>query len=69
MFPFRFSSIFRNRWFAVLWAAGIIWTAVEFASPDPENSDGSKQVLDVTGSPVSPEALKALETFTSKPQQ
>lgn len=69
MFPFRTSSIFRNRWFAVLWAAGIIWMAVDFASPDPENANSSEQVLDVTGSPVSPDALKALEAFTSKPKQ
>ena len=69
MFPFRTSTIFRNRWFAVLWAAGIIWMAVEFAAPDPENANGSEQVLDVTGSPVSPEALKALEAFATKPSQ
>ncbi len=40
--------------------------AVEFAAPDPETANGSEQVLDVTGSPVSPEALKALESFASK---
>ena len=31
MFPFRTSTIFRNRWFAVLWAAGICYTAAQFA--------------------------------------
>ena len=31
MFPFRTSSIFRSRWIALLWAAGIIWTAVDYA--------------------------------------
>jgi hypothetical protein len=31
MFPFRTSSIFRSRWMALFWAAGIIWTAADFA--------------------------------------
>lgn len=69
MFPFRYSTIFRNRWFAVLWAAGICWMAIEFAAPDPETASGTEAVLDVTGSPVSPEALKALESFASKSDQ
>lgn len=29
LFPFRSSSIFRNRWIALLWAAGICFTATE----------------------------------------
>ncbi len=41
MFPFRYSSIFRSRWIALIWAAGIIWTAVDFAggSKATNNSD------------------------------
>lgn len=32
----RYSSLFRSRWLALLWSAGIIWTAVEVAgSQDP----------------------------------
>ncbi len=69
MFPFRYSTIFRNRWFAVLWAASIIWMALEFTAPDPETANGTEQALDVTGSPVSPEALKALEGFAEKTDQ
>ena len=34
MIPMKHSSIFRNRWFAVLWAVGIIWFALDFTSPD-----------------------------------
>jgi hypothetical protein len=34
MYPFRYSSIFRSRWMALLWAAGILWTAYDFAAPD-----------------------------------
>ena len=31
MIPMRTSTIFKSRWMALLWAAGIIWAAVEFA--------------------------------------
>ncbi len=31
MLPIRHKSIFKSRWIALLWAGGIIWTAVEFA--------------------------------------
>ena len=35
MIPMRTSSVFRSRWMALLWAAGIIWAAVDFVgSPD-----------------------------------
>jgi hypothetical protein len=34
MFPFRYSAIFRSRWMALLWAAGICWMAYDFATPD-----------------------------------
>ncbi len=31
MIPMRTSSIFKSRWMALLWAAGIIWFAVDYA--------------------------------------
>lgn len=31
MFPFRLSTVFTSRWMALLWAAGIIWFAYDFA--------------------------------------
>jgi hypothetical protein len=31
MLPIRHKSIFKSRWIALLWAGGILWTAVEFA--------------------------------------
>ena len=52
MFPFRTSSIFRSRWMALLWAAGIVWMAVDVAgSPDTEannaqSTDESGVVID-----------------------
>ena len=35
MFPMRTSSIFKSRWMALLWAAGIIWFAYDFAGTQP----------------------------------
>ena len=37
MLPIRTRSIFRSRWIALLWAAGIIWTAMEYAGGQPQN--------------------------------
>ncbi|MGN6589189.1 MAG: hypothetical protein ACTHKE_02740 [Sphingomicrobium sp.] len=44
MFPFRLSTIFTNRWMAILWAAGIIWFAYDFAGsmPQDDNSDANQ---------------------------
>ena len=30
MLPIRARSIFRSRWMALLWAGGILWSAVQF---------------------------------------
>lgn len=42
MFPFRTSSIFRNRWIALLWAAGICWTAIDLAG-SADSGDANNQ--------------------------
>ena len=41
MFPMRFSTIFKSRWWALLWAAGIIWVAYDFAGSQPSSIDNS----------------------------
>jgi len=41
MFGFRLATIFRNRWFAILWVAGICWFAVEFTTPDGADANQS----------------------------
>jgi hypothetical protein len=64
MIPMRTSSIFKSRWLALLWAAGIIWFAYDFAAPseDSSNVDSNQvQITDASGSPVSPEEAKKLE--------
>ncbi len=53
MIPMRSSTIFKNRWWAVLWAAGILWFAYDVAGGAPGADEGSNVVAtDVTGAPV-----------------
>jgi hypothetical protein len=64
MIPMRTSSIFKSRWMALLWAAGIIWFAYDFAAPNGETAnagDNQVEVTDATGAPISPEEAKKLE--------
>ncbi|MBW8911235.1 MAG: hypothetical protein JF564_04965 [Sphingomonas sp.] len=35
----RYSSLFRSRWLALIWSAGILWTAVSFVGSQ-EPGDG-----------------------------
>jgi len=41
MIPMRNSTIFRSRWMALIWAAGIIWFAYDFATPEPADDNES----------------------------
>jgi len=56
MIPMRTSSVFKSRWMALIWAAGIIWFAYDFAGGEPQDQAGNNSVTtDATGSPVSPD--------------
>ena len=68
MLPIRTSSIFRSRWMALLWAGGIIWSAVEFAgSQAGDGSPANGVATDASGAEVDPaqmqQAEKLLEQF------
>jgi hypothetical protein len=41
MFGMRASTIFKSRWMALLWAAGILWFAYDFAGSQPASVDNS----------------------------
>ena len=43
MLPIRHQSIFKSRWIAMLWAAGIIWSAVEFTGGLPGAEAGNNE--------------------------
>jgi uncharacterized membrane protein len=64
MIPMRTSSIFKSRWMAILWAAGVIWLAYDVAGSAPAPKKGTAtaaQPTDATGAPISPEDEKKFE--------
>ena len=56
MVPMRTSSIFKSRWMALIWAAGIIWFALDVAggsdAPAANASANETGITDATGQPV-----------------
>jgi hypothetical protein len=62
MIPMRTSTIFKSRWMALLWAAGIIWFAYDFAAPSSDgNGANAEQPTDVTGATITDEDAKKFE--------
>jgi hypothetical protein len=41
MIPMRTSTIFKNRWWALIWAAGIIWFAYDYAGSQPSDDNNA----------------------------
>jgi hypothetical protein len=63
MIPMRSSMIFKSRWMALVWAAGIIWFAYDFAGSqsDQQNAgSNSAEASDATGAPVTSDDAKKL---------
>jgi hypothetical protein len=63
MIPMRSSMIFKSRWMALVWAAGIIWFAYDFAgSQSDQQNAGSNaaEASDATGAPVTSDDAKKL---------
>ena len=58
MFPFRYSTIFRSRWMALLWAAGICYMAYDFATPD--KTDGN-QAINSSDMPINSADVAAIQ--------
>ncbi|HEY8433800.1 MAG TPA: hypothetical protein VIK68_04220 [Sphingomicrobium sp.] len=50
------STVFKSRWMALLWAAGIIWFAYDFAGSQPQDENASanaEQPTDASGAAIS----------------
>ena len=57
----RSSTIFKNRWWAMLWAAGILWFAYDVAGSTPGAVDANNAVAtDATGAPVTADDAQRL---------
>ncbi len=67
MFFGRYSRIFRSRWAALLWAAGIVWTAIEVVGVDTTHARPDAQsnsaFIDATGAPVTDQDIAVLKNF------
>jgi hypothetical protein len=65
MIPIKHSSIFKSRWMAALWAAGILWFAYDFVAPSSDDANAvasdQVQITDADGVPVNPEEAKRLD--------
>ena len=64
-FVMGLSKIFRSRWSALFWAAGIVWTAYDVAEankPAP-NAGHHDKTVDVTGTPVDDQDVQALKSL------
>ncbi len=59
MYPFRYSTIFRSRWMALLWAAGICWMAYDFAAPDGNAAGNNQQADDM---PINGNDIAAIQS-------
>ena len=68
MIPMRTSTIFKNRWMALVWAAGIIWFAYTVAEAQPQTSNSSsnaEQATDGTGAPTTPDNEKQFDNIVN----
>ena len=61
----KLHHIFLNRWMALLWSAGVMWMALDIASPGETAAGNSEQpvVTDVTGAQVSNEQAEQVESI------
>lgn len=49
MFPMKASWIFKSRWMALIFAAGIIWFAYDVAVSEPRDDNRAVQSDDANG--------------------
>lgn len=70
MLPMRTSTIFKSRWWALIWATGILWTAYDVAGAAPQGAPGNNaaadEPTDATGAAISPEDEKRLKDAIDK---
>jgi predicted component of type VI protein secretion system len=65
MIPMKTSTVFKNRWMALIWAAGIIWFAYDFAGSQPQASNASDNAQASDGSLSGADANKLAAELNS----
>jgi len=68
MFGPSLTSVFRNRWMALIWAGMVIWFAVDVvgAAPQPAANTANASAgaaTDATGNPITKEDIETLRRF------
>ena len=58
MVPMRHSTIFKSRWMALLWSAGVLWFAIDVAD---SNDDGGSANAANASSPNDTTSERALD--------
>jgi len=58
MIPMKSKTIFTSRWWALLWAAGILWAAYDFVdmTKGPDDTDQNNAAGDAPASNMSDDA-------------
>ena len=63
MLPIRHKSIFKSRWIALLWAGGIIWSAVEFVGGQSGTTSGNNAATSSDDQPSTADVQAAMRQF------
>jgi hypothetical protein len=68
MLPRRPAQLFRSRWSALFWAAGVIFTAITFVGVGPSRHDAAREKSaappdDAESPPISNADVGALKQF------
>jgi len=67
MVPLRPARLFRSRWAALLWAAGVVFSALSFIGlGDSESHAVESKLVDATGVDVSNADLAVIENMLSQ---
>ena len=53
MIPMRTSTIFKSRWMALVWAAGILYFAYDFVGSEPQDQSGNNVTANARSDTVS----------------
>ena len=54
MIPMKTSTIFKSRWMACVWAAGIIWFALQMSSPGDEDTAAAANGMTAAATALAP---------------
>lgn len=63
MLPIRHSTIFKSRWWALAWAAGILWSAIEFAGGAGDGGNAADNAAAPAADPQAAQVAAIMNSF------